>query len=247
VNLIAVLPLAFGLAFLMLGSVQTMAAQARAMADERFARYDALAERFAARNLEVLGAAIQTNAWAAQAAPVLSAQTLPAMASVSVCPTGTQCTTLASATYAVDGATSAGGSTDVVTAPNVEQNALEVRVAVTMTTTLTDRSGNVLYQRPHRVKLRLYGNGGAEVDGIQDMAAKNTGFVEGAAEDEGCAPDGTGCDPAAPTRPDPTDVDALTACQQGVGSGTCAAPTTVTDQKVTQTFSNGQYVAPSGP
>jgi hypothetical protein len=243
----SVVPFLFGLAVMLLAVMQVDVSQARTMGHERLARFDIIAERAAARNLETLGAGIQATAWANAAAPVLTAATLPAMGAVSVCATGTQCGLTATATYAVDGATSAGGATDQVLAPNVERNAAEVRVAMTITTNLLDQNGNVLYSRPHRVKLRLYGNGGSEVDGTQDSAGKDSGFVEGAAEDEGCAPDGTGCDPAAPTLPDPTDVDALTACAQGAGSGTCAAPSTVTDNKVNTTFSNGQYVAPSGP
>jgi hypothetical protein len=170
------------------------------------------------------------------------------MTAMSLCPSGVRCGVSATATYTIDGTTERpAGQTDVVTAPNIESAALETRTAITMNVSLVDADGTLLYVRPHRVKLRLYGANGAEVTALQDAAGQTATLVNGSAENDGCAADGTGCDPARVIAEDPTTVDAVDQCSQGICSGTCSTQFPNAAVKVNATWSNGQAAPDTGP
>ena len=244
----ALIPIFIALATIALAFASNLAFTVQGIQHERLARYDLLAMQAAAGYLQTQGVTLQTTAWAASANAVIGAQPLTAMPATSVCPSGIVCGITATATYSVDGTSAdAATGTDNVVAPNIETAAHETRTAVTMNVALVDANGVLMYARPHRVKLRLYGTGFADVTALQDAAGQNIGFVNGAAENDGCAADGTGCDPARVTTEDPTTVDAVNQCIQGYGSGTCTTAFPSAAQKVDTTWSNQQATADTGP
>jgi hypothetical protein len=98
------------------------------------------------------------------------------------------------------------------------------------------------------VKIRLWAPNNAEAQQEQDAGARLNRVADGAAENEGCAADGTGCDPNRVSAADPTTVDGRAQCVQGPGSGTCAAgESRPQEQKSNITWSNAQSHPVSGP
>jgi hypothetical protein len=244
----ALIPILIAIATIALAFASNLAVQVQGVQHARLARYDLLAAQAAENYLQTVGVTLQAAAWGASANAVLTTQQLTAMPSTSVCQAGVVCGVTATASYSVDGtsATAATGTNDVV-APNIESAAHETRTAITMNVALVDANGVLLYARPHRVKLRLYGTGNADVTALQDDAGQNIGFVNGAAENDGCAADGSGCDPARVRPEDPTTVDAVNQCVQGYGSGTCSSAFPSAAQKINDTWSNAQAAADTGP
>lgn len=247
-GLLPLIPILIAIATIALAGASALGVQVQAVAQTRLARYDLMGARFAAGNLQAIGSALQATGWNANAVPTIDAAALTPMAAISLCPAGVLCGVCATATYTIDGTTEQpAGVADVVTAPNIESAAYETRTAVTMTVSLVDASGTLLYVRPHRVKLRLYGNNGADVTALQDSAGETATLVNGSAENDGCAIDGTGCDPGRVFAEDPTTVDAVDQCVQGVGSGTCSTQFPPASAKVNTTWSNGQAAPDTGP
>jgi hypothetical protein len=247
-GLLPLIPIFIAIATIALAAANSLALQVHGVAQTRLARYDLIAARFAAGNLQTIGAALQTSGWSASTSATIDPAALTPMLATSLCAARVQCGVSATATYAIDGSTEdPAGATDLVTAPNVESAAHETRTAVTMTVSLVDASGNLLYVRPHRVKLRLYGTNGSEVTAYQDSAGQSATLVSGSAENDGCAVDGSGCDPARIMAEDPTTIDAVDQCEQGIGSGTCATEFPSVSAKVNTTWSNGQVAPDTGP
>jgi len=244
----ALIPIFIALATIALAFASSLGVQIAAIQQERLARYDLLATAAASGYLQSQGVSLQTAAWGASANANLTTAQLTSMPSTSVCPNGVVCGVTATASYAVDGSTAVAPTAgDDVVAPNIESAAHETRTALTINVALVDANGVLLYARPHRVKLRLYGTNGAEVTALQDAAGQNVAFVNGAAENDGCAIDGSGCDPSRIGAEDPTTVDAVNQCVQGYGSGTCATQFPSAANKTNTTWSNGQDAADSGP
>jgi hypothetical protein len=244
----ALIPIFIALATIALAFASNLAISLHGIQQERLARYDLLATAAASGYLQQQGVTLQTTAWNASTNASVTTAGLTAMPSTAVCANGVVCGITATATYAIDGSTAgtATANNDVV-APNIESAAHETRTAVTINVALVDANGVLMYARPHRVKLRLYGTNGAEVTALQDGAGQNVGFVNGAAENDGCAIDGSGCDPNRVTTQDPTTVDAVNQCVQGYGSGTCSTQFPSAADKTNATWSNGQAAASNGP
>lgn len=247
-GLAALIPLFVAVATIMLAFAASLGLQMETVQHARLARYDLLATQAAATTLQTQASSLQTAAWTAQTAANLAQAALAPMPATPVCPTGVVCGVVAEASYSVDGTSAiAGGGSDAVVAPNIEAAALETRTAVTINVALVDANGVLLYARPHRVKVRMYGTGFADVTALQDAAGQNVAFVNGSAENDGCAADGSGCDPARVTTEDPTTVDAVNQCVLGYGSGTCASQYPSAAQKVNVTWANGQDAPDTGP
>jgi hypothetical protein len=244
----ALIPIFIALATIALAFAASLGVQIQTIQQERFARYDLLATAAASGFLQTQGVTLQMAAWNAIANANLAAAQLTSMPSTRVCPNGVVCGVTATATYAVDGSTAVAATpNNNVVAPNIESAAHETRTALTINVALVDANGVLLYARPHRVKLRLYGTNGAEVTALQDAAGQNVAFVNGAAENDGCAIDGSGCDPNRVSAQDPTTVDAVNQCVQGYGSGICATQFPSAADKTNTTWSNGQDATDTGP
>jgi hypothetical protein len=251
VTLAGILPLLGGLATLALFFAMNMGLSLHAVADSRLAQYDAIAAQAAASQLQQDGVALQTAAWAAKAPANLHGAQLPSMPATSLCATAVGCVLRAVASYSVEGTTTVVGTQDQIVSSNVESAAYETRTAVVMNVQILDSAGNVMYARPHNTLLRLYGTAFADVTSTQDGASQASGLANGAAENDGCASDGTGCDPARVQAQDPTTVDAVNQCVLGIGSGTCSGaygtnfPSAA--NKTNPTWQNGQSAGTSGP
>jgi hypothetical protein len=249
VGLLPLLPILAALATIALGGAQVLLAQGHTVAANHLATASATASRYADAYLQNLGASIQQTVSTNGSSPTFNAATLPAMPATSLCAvTVTVCNTYATATFALAGSTALGGSVDQVVAPNVQLDVNESRTAITVTVNVVDAKGNVLFTRPHLTKLRLFGSNSSEVAEVEEGNARASNISIGAAENEGCASDGTGCDPAAPQTPDPTNVDAVSVCQQNQGSGSCTgAPPIVSTNRANDPYSNTQSVSSGGP
>jgi hypothetical protein len=243
-NLLLMVAAVAAIASYALGGAQLLLASVQAAGHARVARMEAVADRQAKIVLAAeLGAAERA---AVQAGAPYGPLAPPApMAATSLCDASAPCGLAASATFAVDGQTDGtrAGTASVV-APNVEaaQGIWERRVAMTMTVSVLEaQTGNVLHVRPQRVKVRLWAPDYAEVDEAQDGAARWNRVAAGAAEDEGCAADGTGCDTDRVQVADPTTLDGRAQCVEGAGSGTCTpGEMRPAESKANVTWSNAQ-------
>jgi hypothetical protein len=124
------------------------------------------------------------------------------------------------ATVAIEGdsVTTAAAGTAYASA-NVEQVTQERRIALDIS---INGAGATVFA-PHRVVLRVWnGQSGIQNQLLSDEPIGSTIDPTPAPDDNGgCNGASTGCDPNASTSPDPTVVQALIACNPGVGSGTC--------------------------
>jgi hypothetical protein len=244
VNLLLIVVVAATVASYALGAAQLLLFSVKAAGDARAARVDAVADRQAKLVLaRELAAAEQAVVQAG--APYGPLGVLAPMGPTDLCDPSAPCGLAATATFAIDGQTDgAQAATAQVVAPNVESVAgiWERRVAVTMTVTVIEAaSGNVVHARPQRVKVRLWAPDNAEVDEGQDAAARWNRVAAGAAENEGCASDGSGCDQTRVQAADPTTIDGRTQCVLGAGSGTCGPSESKPDEhKTSITWSNPQ-------
>jgi hypothetical protein len=246
-NLLTVVVVAVVLASYALGGAQLLLASAKAAADAQIGRYESLAARHAKLSLIAQLAAAEQAAVDA-GTPYQAVGPLAPMAATALCAAAAPCGFAASATFALDGQTDAAqAASSLVLAPNVEGVAgvFERRIAVTMTVNIIEAAtGNVVHARPQRVKLRLWAPNHAEAQEDQDAAARMNRAASGASENEGCAADGTGCDPARVTSADPTTIDGRTQCVLGPGSGSCApGESKPQEQKQNVLWSNPQASA----
>jgi len=251
VTLAGLLPLLGGLATFALFFAMNLGLSLHTVAESRLAQYDAIAAQAAQSQLQQDGVALQTMAWNAHAPASLQGAQLPSLPATSLCATTVGCSIQGVASYSVEGTTTVVGTQDQIVSANVESAAYETRTAVVMNVQILDSVGNVMYARPHYVLLRLYGTGFADVTSTQDGASQAVGLANGAAENDGCANDGTGCDPARVQAQDPTTVDAVNQCNLGYGSGTCAGaygtdfPSAA--NKTNPTWQDNQSVGSTGP
>lgn len=250
-TLAGILPLLGGLATFALFFAMNLGLSLHSVAEARLAQYDAIAAQAAQSQLQQDGVSLQTAAWTAKAPANLQAAQLPSMPATSLCATNVGCTLRGVASFSVEGTTTVVGTQYQVVSSNVESAAYETRTAIVMNVQIIDSSGNVMYARPHDTLLRLYGTGFADVTSTQDGASQASGLANGAAENDGCASDGTGCDPARVQAQDPTTVDAVNQCVIGYGSGTCAGaygtnfPSAA--NKTNPTWQNNQSSGSTGP
>jgi hypothetical protein len=236
-----------------LNGASILLASAKARADAQMARYENTASAFAEHTLTSELETVEHDAVTA-GLPYTSVPALAAMAPTALCDTSAPCGFSATATYSVDGESDVATGTPsaaTVVAPNVESasGVWERRVAVTMTVNIIETgTGAIVHTRPMRVKMRLWAPNNAEVEEDQDAAARDNRQSYGAAENEGCSATGTGCDPSAPSTPDPTTLDAESQCVVGAGSGTCApGEMQSVQQKVNRSWNNGQAAGGTGP
>jgi hypothetical protein len=243
-NLLLVVAAVAAIGSYALGGAQFLLASVQAAGQARVARMEAVADRQAKIALAAqLGAA--ERAAVQSGVPYGPLAPLAPMSTTSLCDAAAPCGLAAGATFAVDGQTDgAQVGTASVLAPNVESadGIWERRVAVTMTVSVVEAdTGNVLHVRPQRVKVRLWAPDNAEVDEGQDGAARWNRVVAGAAENEGCAADGSGCDGDRVEAADPTTLDGRAQCVAGAGSGTCAlGEMRPAESKANVTWSNPQ-------
>jgi hypothetical protein len=252
VNLLGVLLVLIAVASYALGGAQLLLLAAKAAADAQIGRYEMVAARHAKLTLTTELAAAEQSAVNA-GNPYQAIGQLAPMGMTALCDDSAPCGYSATATFVADGETdgASGPTASYVVAPNVETvpGISERRVAVTMTVNIIEAaSGNVVHSRPQRVKIRLWAPNNAEAQQEQDAGARLNRVADGAAENEGCAADGTGCDPNRVSAADPTTVDGRAQCVQGPGSGTCAAgESRPQEQKSNITWSNAQSHPVSGP
>ena len=250
-NLLAAFIGLIAIAYYALGGAEMLLLGVKAAGDAQVARYETLAARQAKLTLTSELAAAEQSAVSANN-PYQPIGQLAPMGATVLCDASAPCGLSATATYTTDGETDAaqGPAAATVVAPNIETVAgvTERRVAVTMTVNVIEAStGNILHTRPYRVKYRLWAPNNAEAQQDQDGAARLNRAVAGASENEGCATDGTGCDPNAVTAPDPTTIDGQAQCVVGAGSGTCAPGEVKPDQqKSNVTWSNPQAAPGTG-
>jgi hypothetical protein len=251
-NLLTVVVVLVVVASYALGGAQLLLASAKAAADAQIGRYEAVAARHAKLVLIAqLGAAEQAAVSAGM--PYQPLAPLAPMGTTALCAASAPCGYAATATFRLDGQTDAAqAASSVVVAPNVESasGVFERRIAVTMTVNIIEAAtGNIVHARPQRVKVRLWAPDHAEAQDDQDAAARFNRTVSGAAENEGCASDGTGCDQARVTAADPTTIDGRAQCVLGPGSGSCApGEMKPREQKSNVPWSNPQSsAATAGP
>ncbi len=250
-NLLAVFIGLIAIAYYSLGGAEMLLLGVKAAQDEQVARYETLAARQAKATLASELAAAEQSAISANTPNQPIGQLAP-MGATDLCDASAPCGVSATATYATDGETDGapGPAAATVVAPNVETVAgvSERRIALTMTVNVIETaSGSILHTRPYRVKYRLWAPNNAEAVQDQDGSARLNRVVAGASENEGCAADGTGCDPSAVTAVDPTTIDGQSQCVVGPGSGTCApGEVKPAQQKANVTWSNPQAAVGTG-
>lgn len=251
-NLLFVFGIVIVLASYALGGAEMLLLSVKAVGDAQIARYETLAARQAKLTLTAELVAAEQAAVSANT-PYQPVGALAPMGATALCDAAAPCGYSATATFSTDGETDGapGQPAATVTAPNVETVAgvSERRVAITMTVNIIEAAtGNIVHSRPQRVKYRLWAPNNAEAVQDQDAGARLNRVANGASENEGCAADGTGCDPSAVTAVDPTTIDGRTQCVVGPGSGTCAPGEQHPDeQKANVTWSNPQSSPTSGP
>ncbi len=247
-NLLAVFIGLIAIAYYALGGAEMLLLGVKAAQDAQVARYETLAARHAKAALATELAAAEQSAVSANT-PYSPVGQLAPMGATDLCDASAPCGLSATATYSTDGETDGapGAYATMVVAPNVETvtGVSERRIALTMTVSVIETAtGNILHTRPYRVKYRLWAPNNAEAVQDQDGGARLNRVAAGASENEGCATDGTGCDPSAVSAADPTTIDGQTQCVVGAGSGTCAPGEVKPDQqKSNVTWSNPQAAA----
>jgi hypothetical protein len=149
--------------------------------------------------------------------------TINAACSAEPCPaiTTSSIGTIPGVQVAIEGDTNTSvGAGNSYTSKNLEQTTEEKRIAIDIA--VNSRVSGTQFAW-HRVIARVWN--GASTPGVQvlsdELLGTTTDATPAPSDNGGCASTGSGCDPNAPSSPDPSVVQDVKSCNSGYGSGTC--------------------------